>query len=117
MPTLHDALIDRLEQEAAEFNRLVSELLEERESIPADQRTGRAWEAYDELFIELVRQYGDLGRRLQLGSAALRAKSSSPNAPSTFCAGRPSASYFAVTGRDAAQAIERAIEENNVPER
>ena len=74
MPILHNALVDRLEREAAEFNILVSELLEERESIPTDQRTGAAWEAYDERFIELIRICGDLGRRLQLGSAALRAK-------------------------------------------
>jgi hypothetical protein len=50
MPTLHDVLVDRLEQMANEFSTLVAELLAERESIPPDQRAG----AYDERFIELI---------------------------------------------------------------
>jgi hypothetical protein len=72
--SLHAALVDRLEQEAAEFSGMIDELLAERERIPPDQRTGPAWKAYDERFVELIRWYGDLGRRIQLGSAALRAK-------------------------------------------
>ena len=74
MPTLHDVLVDRLEQVANEFSTLVAELLAERESIPPDQRTGPVGRAYDERFIELIRQYGDLERRLQLGARDLRAK-------------------------------------------
>ena len=74
MPTLHDVLVDRLEQVANEFSTLVAELLAERESIPPGQRAGPVWRAYDERFIELIRQYGDLERRLQLGARDLRAK-------------------------------------------
>jgi hypothetical protein len=74
MPTLHDVLVDRLEQMANEFSTLVAELLAERESIPPDQRAG----AYDERFIELTRQYGDLERRLQLGARDLHAKALTP---------------------------------------
>jgi hypothetical protein len=74
MPTLHDVLVDRLEQVANEFSTLVADLLAERESIPPDQRAG----AYDERFIELIRQYGDLERRLQLGARHLRVKAPTP---------------------------------------
>ena len=52
--TLHEALVDRLEQEAAEFSGMIDELLAERESIPPDQRTGPGWKTYDERFVELI---------------------------------------------------------------
>jgi hypothetical protein len=78
MPSLHDVLVDRLEQVANEFSTLVADLLAERESVPPDQRAGPVWRAYDERFIQLISQYGDLGRRLQLGARHLRVKAPTP---------------------------------------
>ena len=42
------------------------------DTIPSEQRHGPAWEANTKRFLELVERSGDIARKLQLGSDAIK---------------------------------------------
>ena len=50
----------------------LDELLKSMDTIPSEQRHGPAWEANTNRFLELVERSGDIARKLQLGSDAIK---------------------------------------------
>jgi len=66
------ALLAHLEKESEKIQRLMDELLKSMDTIPSEQRHGPAWEANTNRFLELVERSGDIARKLQLGSDAIK---------------------------------------------
>jgi hypothetical protein len=66
------ASLNHLEQECEKIQRLMDELLKSMDTIPSEQRHGSAWEANTNRFLELVERSGDIARKLQLGSDAIK---------------------------------------------
>ena len=66
------ALLDHLERESEKIQSLMDELLKSMDTIPSEQRHGPAWEANTNRFLELVERSGDIARKLQLGSDAIK---------------------------------------------
>src|SRR5271165_4206380 len=66
------ALLDHLEQESEKIQSLMDELLKSMDTIPSEKRHGPAWEADTNRFLELVERSGDIARKLQLGSDAIK---------------------------------------------
>jgi hypothetical protein len=69
------------EQESEKMQSLMDELLKSMDTIPSEQRHGPAWEANTNRFLELVERSGDIARKLQLGSDAIK-KSETGRKPS-----------------------------------
>src|SRR6516164_3325429 len=69
---MQSALLDHLEKESEKIQSLMDELLKSMDTIPSEQRHGPAWEANTNRFLKLVERSGDIARKLQLGSDAIK---------------------------------------------
>jgi hypothetical protein len=66
------ALLDHLEKESEKIQSLMDELLKAMDTIPSEQRHGPDWETNTNRFMELVERSGDIARKFQLGSNAIK---------------------------------------------
>jgi hypothetical protein len=68
---LRDALMDRIEAEAADLNRLMDQLLAEMEAAQADDPRRGGGADFAKRFIDLAKRQADLALRLTIAAGAI----------------------------------------------
>lgn len=64
-------LLDELAAETDRLDQLMDQMITEMENTPPDKRSGEAWDAFTERFLELQAAQQDIGEKVRLAKAAL----------------------------------------------